>query len=227
MLEKDLQNGDAVVGELGNLLVPARDGVGRRVAVRVVVESKEVAASRVVTAVHVVSHLVTVGLDVGSRVADGDLAEPASVHVRLDVTGDGLDVGRAVGGLVVVDDLVGREEQQGVVVLCKHLDGSEDALQIHLVVRLLGVGSVDGVLGGVEVERKVDTGVGQEAHAGVVVGAVVDSVDTDSVDSKLLELGNVTLASLFIGNGVLGIRCATRLVVYATDVETLVASKEG
>jgi hypothetical protein len=223
----DLQNGDAVVGKLLDLLVPTRGGVVRRVAPRVVVETEEVAAGGIVTAVHVVGHLVAVALDVSSRVTDGDLAKTAGVHVRLDVTGDSLDVRSAVGGLVVVDDLVGGEEQQCVVVLCEHLDGSEDALEVDLVVRLLGLGAVDGVLGGVEVEGEVDTGIGEETHAGVVVGAVVDSVDADGVDAELLELLNVALAASLVGNGVLRIGGATGLVVDTADVETLVASKES
>jgi hypothetical protein len=42
-----------------------------------------------------------------------------------------------------------------------------------------------------------------------VLGSVVDSVDTYSVDTKLLELGDVALAAIGIGNGILRVRCAT------------------
>jgi hypothetical protein len=59
-----------------------------------------------------------------------------------------------------------------------------------------------------------------------VVGAVVDSVDTDGVDAELLELLNVALAASLIGDGVLCIGGAAGLVVDTADVETLVASKE-
>jgi len=38
-----------------------------------------------------------------------------------------------------------------------------------------------------------------------VVGSVVDSVDTDSVDAELLELVNVALAASSVGDGVLSI----------------------
>lgn len=60
-----------------------------------------------------------------------------------------------------------------------------------------------------------------------MVGAVVDSVDADGVDTELLELLNVALAARLVGNGVLCIGSATGLVVNTTDVETLVASKES
>jgi hypothetical protein len=60
-----------------------------------------------------------------------------------------------------------------------------------------------------------------------VVGAVVDSVDTDGVDTELLELLNVALAASLVSDGVLRIGSATRLVVNTTNVETLVASKES
>jgi hypothetical protein len=42
-----------------------------------------------------------------------------------------------------------------------------------------------------------------------VVGSVVHSVHTDSVDSELLELGNVALATSSVGNGVLSIGSTT------------------
>jgi len=60
-----------------------------------------------------------------------------------------------------------------------------------------------------------------------VVCAVVDSVDTDSVDTELLELLNVALAACLVGNGVLGVRSTAGLVVDTADVETLIASKES
>jgi hypothetical protein len=60
-----------------------------------------------------------------------------------------------------------------------------------------------------------------------VVGRVVDGVHTDGVQAKLLELGNVTLARLDIGNGVLIGRGSTGLVVDTTNVETLSAGEKG
>lgn len=59
-----------------------------------------------------------------------------------------------------------------------------------------------------------------------MVGRVVDRVDADCVDAELRELCDVALAAGSVGNGVLGLRGATRLVVDTTNVETLVASKE-
>jgi hypothetical protein len=60
-----------------------------------------------------------------------------------------------------------------------------------------------------------------------VVGRVVDGVDADSVDTELLELGDVTLAAVSVGDGVLGVGRAAGLVVYTADVEAFVASKES
>jgi hypothetical protein len=42
-----------------------------------------------------------------------------------------------------------------------------------------------------------------------VLSSVVDSVDTDGVDAELLELRDVALAAISVGDGVLGIRCTT------------------
>lgn len=204
-----LQDRDAVVAELLNLLVPAGTGEGVGVAPRVVVESIEVGSDSVLAAVHVVGHLVTVGLDIGSAISDGDLAELARVHIRLDVTGHGLDKRSAVGGGIIVDDLVPGEKKKGVGVGSELLDCREDALEVDLVVGDLGRSAVDRVLGGVDVESEVDASIGKGVHALVVRGSVVDGVDTDSVDTKLLELGNVALAAGLIRNRILGIRSAT------------------
>ena len=80
---------------------------------------------------------------------------------------------------------------------------------VGLVVGDLGRSTVDRVLGSVDVESEVDTSVGEGIHAGVVLGSVVDSVDTDSVDAELLELGDVALAAIGIGNGILRVGGAT------------------
>ena len=44
-------------------------------------------------------------------------------------------------------------------------------------------------------EHCVDAGCAELAHAVVVVQSCVDGIDTNGVDSELLEVGNVTLAS--------------------------------
>lgn len=60
-----------------------------------------------------------------------------------------------------------------------------------------------------------------------MVGGVVDRVDTDGVDSQLLELGNVSLASGGVCDGVFGAGRASGLVIDTTDVEALIASEES
>jgi hypothetical protein len=60
-----------------------------------------------------------------------------------------------------------------------------------------------------------------------VVLGVVDGVDTDSVETELLELGNIALAALAVSDGVLGVSSTAGLVVNAADVEALVASEES
>ena len=60
-----------------------------------------------------------------------------------------------------------------------------------------------------------------------MVGSVVDGVHANSVDAQLLELLDIALAAINVGNGVLSIRGAAGLVVNTADVETLVAGPEG
>lgn len=222
-----LQERDAVVGEVLGLHAPVGllEGVG--VTPRVVVESEEVAASAIRAAVHVRSHLHAVLRNISGRVTNRDLAVTAGVDVRPHVTVGGLDIRGALGRLVVVDDLISREEHKRVVVLLERIDGSEDALKVDLVVRPGGLLTVDGVERVVDIQGQVDASVGEGLHALIVVGRVVDAVDTDGVQAKLLELGNVTLARLGVGNGVFVGRRSTGLVVDTTDVETLSAGEKG
>jgi hypothetical protein len=134
LCEFNLQERNAVVAVLLDLLVPAGLLEGRRVTPRVVVESVEVAALVVGAAVHVLGHLEAVALDIGGGVTDGDLAVATAADVLPQVTSDGLDVGRAVAGLVIVNDLVTGEEEEGVVVVCEGVNGGEQALEVDLVV---------------------------------------------------------------------------------------------
>jgi hypothetical protein len=167
--ELDLQDGNAIIGKLLYLLVPTGDLEGRRVAPRVVVESKEVGANGVVSAVHVRGHFVAVRLDISSGVSDGNLSEAACVHVRLHVAGDSLDKGCAVRRSIVVDDLICAVEQQCVVVLRELLHGGEDALQVILVVRWGGLVAADGVLGRVHVESEVDASISLGKSASIAM----------------------------------------------------------
>lgn len=87
--------------------------------------------------------------------------------------------------------------------------------------------AVDGVLGVVDIENEIDAGVIELLHTLVVVKSVVDSVYSNGVDSKILESGDIALANLGIGEGILVGRRTTGLVVNTSDVEAGVASPES
>jgi len=218
---------DTVAGEVLDLLIPAGDLERGGVTPGVVVEGEEVTALVVATAVHVLGHLQTVGIDIGSGVTDRDLAQLVAREERTDVTSDSLDVGSSLGGGAIVDHLVTGEEGQGVVVLGERLDGGEDVLKVDVVVRRLGLGTVEGVLGGVDIQDQVDTGLSQGVHALIMVLGVVDRVHTDGVETEVLELLDVALAAIGISDGIGELGGATGLVVNTTDVETVVALEKG
>lgn len=224
--QENLQKWEAVVGVLLDLLVPAGLGVGRGIAPRVIVEGEEVAALVVGTAVHVSGHLVAVGVNIGGGVSNWNGSVASAVTVLLHVTGDGLDVWCAVGCVVVVDDLVTGEEKESVAVASESIHGCKDALKIDGVVGLGRRGTVDGILWSVDIQSEVDTSSSECAHAGVVVCRVVHGVNSDGVDSELLELCNVAGASRLVGERVGCIRGTTWLVVKTPDVETVVALPE-
>lgn len=174
------------------------------------------------------SGLHAVGGNIGSRIADRNLAELAGLEVVSHITSDGLDVGGGlVGILLVVHDLISGEESECVVVLGEHLDGGENALDVGGIVRRTGLGTVDGVLGVVDIENEVDASGVERTHALVVISLVVDSVDANNVDAELLEVLDITLANIGIGERILVSRGTTGLVVDTSEVESVLASPES
>ena len=128
------EDGDRVVAECLNLLLPCGGLVGGGIAPRIVVEREEVAALVVGTAVHVVGGLDTVVIDISGGVANRDLAVFAVANVLLQVTSDGFDVWCRVGRLNAVDDFVSGEEKQSVTVGLEYIDRGEETLKIFGVV---------------------------------------------------------------------------------------------
>lgn len=74
-----------------------------------------------------------------SRVSNWNFSKLALLDEVTDVTGNSLDPGSNGGSLAIVDDLVSREEGQGVVVLGEHLNGSKDALEVDSIVGDFGI----------------------------------------------------------------------------------------
>jgi hypothetical protein len=60
-----------------------------------------------------------------------------------------------------------------------------------------------------------------------VISLVVDSVDANNVDAELLEVLDITLANIGIGERILVSRGTTGLVVDTSEVESVLASPES
>ena len=60
-----------------------------------------------------------------------------------------------------------------------------------------------------------------------MIGSIIDGIDSDSVEAQLLKLCDVSFATGLIGDRVSQIGGATGLIVNATNVESIVSSKEG
>ena len=191
-------------------------------------KGEKVASLVISSAVHVVGELHAVLGDIRSRVSHRNLPVTTVADILAHITSDSLDVfGRQGAVDYIVDDLVAREEGKSVIVVGKSVDGGEDALEVLVVVRLVGVEAVERIEGSVGIDNDVDPGIGQHLHALVVLLGVVHHVDTDGVDAQLLKLGNVALAHLGVGQGIDSTGGSSRLVVDAADVETLLALPEG
>jgi hypothetical protein len=119
--------------------------------------------------------------------------------VLLHVAGNGLDVGRSVGVVLSIDNFVAREEEEEVVVVCELVDSGEDGLEVDVVVGLVEGGrvlAVERVSGGVSIKSEVDACIVQHLHSLVVVLGVVNGVDTDGVDTKILEVLDIATEAL-------------------------------
>lgn len=162
-----------------------------------------------------------------SRVTDGNLPEPTATNILTKIPSNSLDIRRGGRRRTIIDNLITGEESQSILILGELLDGSKDVLQIDIIVGLLRLRAIDRVLGGIDVEHEVDASIGQRIHTLIVILGVVDRVDTDGVDAQFLELGDIALAAVDIGDGVREIGGTARLVVKTANVEALVAFEES
>lgn len=210
----------------------------------VVVEGEEVASLGRSTTLHVKSRLIAILCHVCGRITNRDRTIFPACDVLLHVAGDGFDVWSAIASGDVVDDLVAREEEKSVVVLGERVNSGENILQIYIVVGRAGTHAVERVAVRIDVQSKVDAGIGQSSHASVVVGGIVNCVHADSVYAELLELGDIASASLNVGDRINGVRGTayiwsdsergilscwkpTWLIVHAADVKPSAARKES
>ena len=103
-------------------------------------------------------------------------------------------------------------------------------MEVYIVVASVQRGSVESVqrvCRGVGIECKIDASIRKHLHSLIVALAVVDGVDTDGVDAKLLEEGDIIAEGIDVEKRISGISCATGLVCYSTDVKSRVASPES
>jgi hypothetical protein len=60
-----------------------------------------------------------------------------------------------------------------------------------------------------------------------VISSVVNRVDSDGVESKLFEVGDISLANFDIGNWIGYFGGTTRLIVNASDIEASITREES
>ena len=99
-------------------------------------------------------------------------------------------------------------------------------LEIGIIVGCSWLISIDRIERAVHVQREVDARAVERSHARIVVRGVVNSVNTNCVDPKLLKFRNVTFARAGIGDGIGSIGRSTRLIIDTTDVKSVATSKE-
>ncbi len=183
----NLQNWYRVVLEVRYLPFPCGGGKSRRVTPRVIVESKEVSSFISSAAVHVVGSFETVIVDVCSGISNRDGPVTTSTNVLLHVTRYSLDIRSTRTSVDAVDILVSRKEQKCVVVFLELIDGGEDVLQVDMVVGLRWLILSKGVFWRIDIQGQVYSGSLECGHTCIMVLAVVNGVDSNSVDVQLLK----------------------------------------
>ena len=141
-----------------------------RIAPGVVIEGEKITSLVGGAAVHILGGLITIRCDIGSGVAYRDLTVFAVSKVLFHIASDGLDIRGCNGGCGgLIDDLVAGKEGQSVGVFCKRVNGSEYALEIHIVVGWGRVDSIDRVKRAVDIEDEVDPSCGKSVHTRIMV----------------------------------------------------------
>lgn len=161
---------------------------------------------------------------VGIRVSDRNDTMNMLSDIRLHVADDSFDiVGRGLSRATIENDLVTSQERQRVVVPREDLNDTENMLEVHrsvcgpwhLVVQVLVLQRR------VDIENQVDSSSSQKGHTLIMVGSRVYRVNTNSVDTKLLEEVDITGTGLWVGKRVttfLNICRTTRLVVNSLEL---------
>lgn len=122
------------------------------------------------------------------------------LDILLHVTNSALDERNRVGIVLVVGDLVTGKETNNIGVVGEGIDNASVAgVQVHVP---LGVVTVDRLRRGGQIGDKVDAGVVKHLHALSVVGLGVNGIGTDDVGPQFLQVRDITLALLGVGQRV-------------------------
>lgn len=197
------EHGDGVVAELFGARLIARVSIAGVAAPRVDVVSPEIDGLVVVFAVKVVGHVVPDIRHIRGGISHAHRAIPFLLDVGLHVANSGLDVRTGVRGRHGVGHLIAGEEPDGVVVLGQLIDDA--GIPLVQIDSPRGIAAVDGLAGRRQVGDHVDASFGQQVHALGVVGRGIDVVCANHVGPQLLHQGDIALAGVDIGEGILGV----------------------
>lgn len=203
-----------------------RNGEGGRITPGVIIESKEITTFISGPTVHVFGHLETVRVDICSRVSHRDLAVSTACDVLSHIPRNGLDVWCSASGVVIIDNLVAGEKGESVCVVGKCVDGSKDVLEVVGVVGDRRLVSTKGEQWSVDVENEVDASSCQRAHTSIVIDRVVNTVDSNGIDTQLLEIRDISRAAHRVRDRVTELRRTAGLIINTANVEAFVPLEE-
>ena len=166
--------------------------------VNIVAEEVNAAVRR--SAVDIIGQWCSNGGIVISSISHTDGPISPSLDVCLHISSSSLDEwnGPDVGG--IVGDLVPRKESEDIVEGSQCVDDAGIASEELSIPGWLV--SIDGGVGGRQIGNDVDAGVLKHLHALFVVFRWVDGIYSDGICLELLEVGDVSFASVDVGQRV-------------------------
>lgn len=187
--------------EFLSALLVTRGLEGRIAAPFVDVVTEHVDHGIALTANEVVLQVITdASVIVGGVTDEQGFTVLLGLDILLHVTNSALDERNRVGIVLVVGDLVTGKETNNIGVVGEGIDNASVAgVQVHVP---LGVVTVDRLRRGGQIGDKVDAGVVKHLHALSVVGLGVNGIGTDDVGPQFLQVRDITLALLGVGQRV-------------------------
>ncbi|KAH3661586.1 hypothetical protein OGAPHI_006434 [Ogataea philodendri] len=177
---------DGEVGELLSSVLVTRAAETRVTTPLVHVDTVEISLDVIVTTSEEVCGWDSgLGVIIGG-VTNRNVSVSTVLHVLFHISDGSFNEWGSIGVGRVGDHLITGKETEDIVVLVEHVnDRGVSLVQVHGPGR---TGGLDGLFRSGKIRDHVNSGILEQLHTSIVVSRGVDSIDSDDVDSEVLEV---------------------------------------